>query len=193
MNPFQFAEHPIQIPAGRDYEITLRPTTTQIIYKPISAIPAAAPARLTVTAHGVPNGWPVQAKGKREASPLIDLGAQYATVIDANTIELNALESLDWPAYTSGDAVLAYNEPMSLTGFTFALSVRELATDATAIFTISSAGGQITVVNSVLLMMVPNAMSALLTDKRYTYTLEATETATSKKFLVLYGPITVVR
>lgn len=193
MNPFQFAEYPIQIPAGRDYEIPLRPTTAEIIYKPISAIIASAPVRLTVTAHGVPNGWPVQAKGKREGTPLIDLGAQYATVIDANTIELNALQSLDWPAYTSGDAVLSYNQPMSLSGYSFRMRVKERAADTESLVDISTASGQITVVDNTLLMRLPNIQTAALVGSRYVYELEATETSTSKKFLVLYGPVAVVR
>lgn len=120
----------LTIRRGETYTQVLRWETEPVISKPITAISfALGSPRLTVVGHGVPDGWRIAAtrvKGPKqinaENSPPSDNDYHPATVIDANTIELNGVVPADdngneWPAYLSG-GFIQYNTPVNLTGYT---------------------------------------------------------------------------
>jgi hypothetical protein len=142
--PQPIIQTPLVLPKGRAYSLELRPSTGRVIYKPITAIAADAPVRLTVPAHGVPAGWIVAAIGPAGVSPLLQAAGpqqgQFATVIDADTLELNAIASLGWAAYVGG-AVLVYNEPRDLSALTPVLAVYPKAENAAALFTLAVGSG----------------------------------------------------
>ena len=49
----------LTIQQGRTFSLALRWESPPVVYRPITAIAQTAPARLTVPAHGVPDGWRV--------------------------------------------------------------------------------------------------------------------------------------
>lgn len=98
-----------------------------IVRKPITAISLASGApRLTVTGHGIPNGWKaavIRVQGMKQinaqSEPPGKDDYREATVIDADTVEFNGTNPVDdsgreWSAYTTG-GFLVYFAPMDLT------------------------------------------------------------------------------
>lgn len=126
----------IYLQQGKTQPLVLRCETAPIVYKPITAISLAFGApRLTVTGHGIPNGWRAacaRVQGMKQINaannPPSDSDYHPTTVIDANTIEFNDVIPVDdndreWPAYTAG-GFLQYNTPMDLTGYGGRLHIR---------------------------------------------------------------------
>lgn len=116
---------------GKTFSQVIRWETKPIVYKAITAITKAAPARITATAHGIPDGWRVaivSAKGMTQINakntPPKDSDFTPSTFVDANTIELNSVNAADYTAYTSGGYV-QYNTPKSLTGFTARMAIKD--------------------------------------------------------------------
>lgn len=118
----------IEIVQGKTFSLTLRWETTPIIRKPITAISLASGApRLTVTGHGMVNGWRgavTRVVGMKQInaknSPPKSSDYTPVTVIDADTVELNEVTPCDdngneWPAYVSG-GFIQYNTPVDLSG-----------------------------------------------------------------------------
>lgn len=116
---------------GKTFQQVIRWEAPPIIYKEITGITQAAPARITVVGHGIPEGWRVtvvSVKGmtaiNAESTPPRDSDYHAATVIDADTIELNAVNSADMKAYVSGGYV-QFNTPVPLAGYTARMSIRD--------------------------------------------------------------------
>ena len=94
----------LAIRKGATFAQTLRWEAPPIVWKPITAISLTAPVRLTVPAHGCPPNWRVNVscnKSMRE----IDGAKGVATVIDADTIEFNTVNTADSPVYKGGGYV----------------------------------------------------------------------------------------
>ncbi len=109
---------PLVLERGRTFSEVLLCAGEPFVYKAITAITRAAPARLTVTGHGIPDGWPVapvsvlgmtqinaelDSKGQPKASSYLP-----ATVVDTDTIELNTVNSAGFSAYTSSGYLQFY-------------------------------------------------------------------------------------
>jgi len=116
---------------GKTFSRIVRWETSPLVYKSITAITKAAPVKITATTHGVPDGWRVavvSAGGMRQINaknwPLRSADFHVATYFDANTITLNAINSTDYTAYTSGGS-LVYNTPVALAGFSARMQIRE--------------------------------------------------------------------
>ena len=120
------------IQQGKTFALILRWETEPIIYKPIAAIQQAAPARLDVTGHGVPDGWRAavtNVKGMTEINavdPVKVRDSEYhpVTVIDAGVIEFNDINAAGFKAYVSG-GYLQYNTPVDLAGFTAQMEIKD--------------------------------------------------------------------
>ena len=119
------------IEQGRTFQHVLRWEAPPYIYKPITAITANAPARITSAAHGIPDGWRVavvSVKGMTQINaannPPKAADFKRATVVDANTIELNDVNSADYKAYTSGGFIQLLT-PVDMTGFTARMSIKD--------------------------------------------------------------------
>lgn len=136
----------IYLQQGKTQPLVLRCETAPIVYKPITAISLAFGApRLTVTGHGIPNGWRAacaRVQGMKQINaannPPSDSDYHVCTVIDANTVEFNDVIPVDdndkeWAAYTSG-GFLQYNTPMDLTGYSARLQIRDKKNGATLLF-----------------------------------------------------------
>ena len=119
-------EIPITIQRGKTFEFGFLYAEDELLYLPITGMPSTAPVRLTVVGHGVPDGWPVQVTCVKAPAELNtpDDESQLAKVVDANTIELNALNAHCWKAF-SGSGLLVLNKPMDLTGWHCRAQVRD--------------------------------------------------------------------
>lgn len=119
------------IQKGDTYSVPLCWEDDYIVYKAISGITKAAPAVVTATAHGVPDGWRVavvSVKGMTQINAELDSKGKpktyhLATVLTANTIELNDVNASDYGAWTSGGSV-QYFAPVDLAGFTARMKIR---------------------------------------------------------------------
>ena len=124
------AEKEILIQKGKTFSLVVRWETEPIVRKAITAISLATGApRLTISSHGIPDGWNGTVYGVEGMKQINDVGVQQLTVIDANTIELNGVTPVDdngkmWPAYTSGGFVKFYT-PQSLAGYTARMDIKD--------------------------------------------------------------------
>ena len=119
----------ITIVRGDTFLMAARWEQPKFVYATITGITQTAPVSITATAHGVPNGWRVaiqSVKGMTDinASDLKDKSFLQATVVDANTIELNTVNAIDFKPYTSG-GVVVYRTPVDLAGYTARMQVRD--------------------------------------------------------------------
>lgn len=121
----------LTITQGSTFDLGLRWETGPIVYKAITGIAQSAPARLTVPGHGVPNGWRVaitNVKGmtdiNAEANAVKDRDYHQATVVDANTLDINDINAAGFKPYVSGGQ-LQFNTPVGLTGYTARMVFRD--------------------------------------------------------------------
>lgn len=121
----------LSLVAGTSSSLVLRWESAPILRKAITGISVATGApRITVAGHGIPDGWRVAITGVKgmaelnasDSARLRDSDYYQATVIDANTIELNEVNGADFKAWTSS-GVVQWNTPVELTGFTGRLRV----------------------------------------------------------------------
>lgn len=134
---------------GSTFSEKIRWETTPFVYKPITAIEKTAPARITVAAHGLPDGWRaaiVSVKGMIEINaptPPKDKYFLETTFIDSNTIEINSVNASEYHTYTSGGYVQYYT-PKDLTGYTARMTVRNRV-GGTALVTLTTANNGIVI------------------------------------------------
>ena len=120
----------ILIQKGKTFSLVVRWETEPIVRKAITAISLATGApRLTISSHGIPDGWNGTVYGVEGMKQINDVGVQQLTVIDSNTIELNGVTPIDdngkmWSAYTSGGFVKFYT-PKSLSGYTARMDIKD--------------------------------------------------------------------
>jgi hypothetical protein len=121
----------LSVKQGATFTFVFRWETTPIVYRPITAILAQAPVRITATGHGLPAGWRtavVSVRGMRqinaEDDPPRDDDYHQVTVIDANTVELNDINAASFSTY-SGGGYLQFNTPVDLSGYTARMKVRD--------------------------------------------------------------------
>lgn len=127
----------ILIQKGKTFTMAVRWGVEPFVRKAITGISFATGApRLTVTSHGMPDGWqgaiygvigPRQINAKNSPPRASDYHA--LTVIDANTLELNDVTPVDdngkdWPAYVSGGFVMSLT-PKDLTGYAARVDIKD--------------------------------------------------------------------
>lgn len=119
-------EYPITVSRGKTFAQTFLHASGKLGYKPITAMPSSAPCRLTVVAHGIPDGWPVQIAGVKSPPELNTCEDEYRTplVVDANTVELNDFNASDLKPYSLG-GMLVFSEPAPLTGAEVRAQIRD--------------------------------------------------------------------
>jgi len=120
----------IKIVKGKTFRDVIRWESAPVVYKAITGITKTAPARITAVAHGIPDGWRAavtNAGGMTEinasANSLRDSDYKQVTVVDVDTVELNAVNAAGFHAYTSG-GYIQYNTPVDLTGFTARMAIK---------------------------------------------------------------------
>jgi hypothetical protein len=144
MDDARGSQSDIEIAKGKTFSRVLRLGGKPYQYKAISAIAKTAPARLTVTGHGIPADWPVAVVSVQgmteinaETSPPLASDYMPATVVNANTIDLNDVNASGFSTYTGGGYLQMYT-PTSLAGAIVRLTIRDVE-GGTALITLSSA------------------------------------------------------
>src|SRR5688572_19212489 len=122
-------ERDFDVPVGETFHPTLRWGSGVYATKAITAINKAAPAAITAVAHGLPNGWPCAVSGAQGMTQINSTRYppggddwRYGTVVDADTVEFNEVDSSNFSTWTSG-GFLVYDTPVSLAGVTVQLLV----------------------------------------------------------------------
>lgn len=132
---------------GKRFTKTWRWPQSLKTYKAISGIPQKTPLRVTANGHAAPDGWPVKFTGVRGPTQINDRWVK-SRLIDANTIEVNALNAGDLPDY-SGGGYVEYFQPVDLAAFNAGRAVlKESVTDTTPVLEISMANGRMLLDNT---------------------------------------------
>ena len=163
----------LTIQQGKTFTLVLRWETEPVIRKAITGISfAGGSPRITAAGHGVPDGWRCTLYGVKgpkqlnaENNPPRSDDYHAATVLDADTIELNEINPYDeqgneWPAYVSG-GFLQYNTPMDLTGYTARLAVKDKI-GGTVLLSLTTENGGIAIDN--VAKMITLTVEATATD-----------------------------
>lgn len=139
------------IKKGKTFNRVLRPTAPPFIYKAITAITKAAPVQITAPAHGLVSGQyvaVVSCKGMKEINaenPPRDRDYHKVTVIDANTVTINDINSSDYSTYTSG-GYLQFLTPVDMAGCTARRSIKDKI-GGTVLLSLTTANGGIVIDN----------------------------------------------
>lgn len=189
------------IQQGKTFSLALRWEAPPVIFKAITAITQTAPVNINATGHGVPEGWRVavtNVKGMTEINAEANnvKGRDYhqATVIDANTIQINDINAAGFKAYTSG-GYLQYNTPVSMVGFTARMAIKDKVGGTVLLsLTTENAGIAIDTANNTITLTIAATATAALTWKTGVYDLElvSADVAPVVKAL-LSGKVTVTK
>lgn len=132
---------------GSTFLETYRWESQTKVYVPIQSISKAAPCVLTTTqAHNLPVGWRFRVVGAGGMKELNTVGDAYhlATNTTPTTIEINAVNSLQYNAFTNG-GVIEYNKPVDLTGYKARMQIRKSVGSTEVIYQATSDTGQINI------------------------------------------------
>lgn len=141
------ARQDITIRKGSTFSKVLRWESAPLIAKAITGITKAAGAVITAVSHGMVDGWRcavVSAGGMTEINaenyPPKASEFHKGTVLTANTIELNEVNSTDYTTWTSG-GYLVYYTPVNLSGYTARMHIRESVESEDEVLALTSSDG----------------------------------------------------
>ena len=144
-SPYDF-----QILQGTTFQRVVRWEAAPVVYKAITAITQAAPVSITAAGHGLVDGWRVAITAVRgmteinaEGTPPRASEYHKVTFVDADTVTINDINAASFKAYTSG-GYLQYNTPVSLSGFTARMTIRETLESTTTLMSLTTSNSGIT-------------------------------------------------
>lgn len=153
------------VKAGATFNPIIRWGSRFLSSATITAITQGTPVTITAPGHNVPNNWPVAVVGvvgmaslNASRYPPVGLDYQVATVIDADTLALNAISSALLPAYISGGSVV-WNTPQTLAGANVSMTFWDNP-DRTGTPLATLTNGQGITVDSVALTIIPLLQTA---------------------------------
>lgn len=160
------------IQQGKTFSRLLQYATSEITYKAITAITQAAPVLITVTGHGIPDGWRAavtSVKGMTELNaendPPKESDYRVVTVESANTISFNSVNAAGYSAYVS-DGYVQFRTPVDLDGTTARMTIKDRI-GGTALETLTSGAGEIIIDNTAKTIRILIAATA---TEDYTWT-----------------------
>mgnify|MGYP000853830240 CR=1 FL=1 len=117
----------LSIRRGASPEIPIRVESDVLSYVAITSMSKSAPLRIGATGHGILDGWPVAVMGAGGMTNLnapwdeIDKGRldrylRRSTLVDADNIDINQVNSSGFSTYTSGGQLVFYT-PLDLSSF----------------------------------------------------------------------------
>lgn len=127
------ADVDLQLIQGKTFRIVMRAESSVLRYKPVSAIDNTAPVVVHCVGHGIPDGWRVAVASavgytdlnQRSAGAPMQQDFRIATVVDADTVEFNAVNALRAKQHTPNTGVLVFYEPIDLTGCVARMVIRD--------------------------------------------------------------------
>jgi hypothetical protein len=188
----------LEIEQGATFERTLRWECAPIVYRPITAATQTAPCRLTVPQHGVPDDWRVAITGIKgmvqlNARNRVLRASDYfnATVIDADTIELNEVDAQGFGAYVGG-GTLQYMTPHDLAGYTARMQIRAAIGASDVLLELTTENGRIAIDDAAkrIDLVVAAADTAAITWAGAVYDLELVSPG-GEVLRPIFGKVTV--
>lgn len=167
-----------------------------LVSKAISAITQAAPMVVTATAHGLVNNWRaavvsargmIQANAQEYPPKLADW--KRISVVNANQVQFDEVNSADYDAYTSG-GFLVYQSPVSLAGAVASLYIRDAPDIGTTYVTLTSSPSSGLILDDTSKSITATLQTAALTWDIGYYDLEVT-LSTGRIVQVAYGSISI--
>ena len=186
------AQLDISICRGATFSLPLRIEVSPLVYKPITSIANSAPARLVVPAHGLPDGWRVALVGVQGPTRLNSKNwppkpkdFYKATVIDANTIELNTVVTLDDTVHVASTGSLVYYTPADLAAFTDAMMQIKSDYGGDIIESLFMSTGEIVIdlIDNRIFLTIPDTRTSLMSLEGGVYDLEFVSGATVTRLL----------
>jgi hypothetical protein len=141
----------LEIKKGKTFNKVLRWATDEIVYAPITGITQTAPVVIEAPNHGLVNDWlvtVVSVKGMTQINSVTPTKlATYTpvTVIDASTVELNAVNASEYSAYKSGGYV-QYQKPVDMAGMSARMQIKDKV-GGTLLYSLDTVGGGIAIDN----------------------------------------------
>ena len=115
----------LSIVRGKTLEQPFLYAETGLQYKAITAQVSAAPLRLTVPEHGLPDNWPVRIQGVTTPTEFNTTdGTLTAWVVDPDTVELNTLDASLWAVFVPSGH-LVFQTPGNLVGWNVRMHIRD--------------------------------------------------------------------
>ena len=177
---------------GSTFSETLRWETAVKNYCFITSITKSAPCTITTSSdHGLPNDWRVKITdvgGMTEINSADDY--KIATVLTADSVEINAVNSSSYKAYTQG-GILEYNTPHSLVGVVGRMQIREKLSSPTVIEELTTENGKIIIDDNTktIRLLIDAVTTSLYTFNTAVYSLELITGSTVIPFI--YGNISL--
>ena len=192
--------HPLIIKKGSQFTHRFRWSGPPYIYRPITVIANTAPARLTVPAHGMPPRWRFAIS---DAKGLTDFNSEYdpprrheffnATVVDADTVEINTRSALSLPTHTPNTGTIRYLTPVDLSQYPqFRAQLRAYVEAPDVLFELTTENGGIEVdpVDAYITLTIHAAVSEGFTFSEGVFSVEAVDTA-GEAHEIIAGPFVV--
>lgn len=177
---------------GSTFAEVLRWESSKKNYVNITNISKSAPVLITTETNTIPNNWRVRvtnAGGMKEINNTEDY--HVATVLSNTSLELNAINSLAYTAYTTG-GVIEYNEPIDLSTYTARMQIREKI-DTAVLYELTTENGGI-VLNNIdytINLNIPAAITETFTFKKAVYSIELVNTNNDNVITFTQGSITL--
>ena len=190
----------LTIRKGSAENIPIRLEQSGWSYASISAVLQTAPLRVTAPGHGIPDGWRVaimnvKAVGDFGAAnnPPKDKELHTVTVIDADTVEFNAINGAAFRAHTGGGQ-LAWHTPVDLNLYVGArMNVRDKVGGAlVANWTTDTNELERDVANDTLWLRLDDLVTETLTAKTKVFDIELIRTGGDADRVCAYDSILVV-
>lgn len=178
---------------GATFREVLRKESNTKVYKPITSITKGAPTQIAATGHGVPTGWRFRVTdvvGMKEINSTDTYHIHTGT--DSDVLTINALNSTGYSSYTSG-GVVEYNQPVSLSGVTARMHIREKLDSATTILELTTENGGIIIDDTLktITIYISATATAALTFASAVYSMELINGSDVESFIT--GTLTLVK
>lgn len=177
---------------GSTFREVFRWESSTIKYTPITSITKTAPVVITANAHGAPTGWRVKVTGVSGMKEINSDEYVLASETTTNTVTINSINAANYTAYTTG-GILEYNTPVSLTGLTARMQIREKLDSATTIaeLTTQNNGIALDTTNYTITILMSATQTEAFTWSTAVYSLELVNGAEVIPFCT--GNLTLVK
>lgn len=183
----------LKIRRGATYRRKFRWEVEPFVYKAITGMSNSAPLIITCVGHGL---LPNQQFAIQSAGGMVELNDtgkeadwRPATVVDADHIELNRVNSSDYKAYTTG-GVIKYRTVVDVSEYDVRMNIKTKV-DGELLLNLTSAGGDFIVDagdKSIEMVIADDAISSW---KKGVYDIELVHKTTSEVVDFLYGEVLV--
>ena len=163
----------LKVYQGSTFKLVLRWESSTKAYIPITNITKAAPVVITAPGHGIPLGWRAKVTNVSGMKEINNIDYTLVTGTTTDTVTMNSVNSIGYTTYTSG-GILEYNMPVSLSGYTARMQIREKITSDTVIYELTTTNGGIVLDDTAktITLVIPDSATTLFTFTSAVYSIE---------------------